>query len=92
MRCWIRLNNILLNIPPYSAIVCSSFIFHRVKKGLTDGFQDTGNGYQYTFWQLYKQWRVNYIFYLKSLKDCECYSLKICNSDHYMAVRKGIIN
>jgi endonuclease/exonuclease/phosphatase family metal-dependent hydrolase len=42
---------------PYPVLVCGSFndmpasyTYHRVRKDLTDGFQDVGNEYQYTFW------------------------------------------
>ncbi|WP_298554514.1 hypothetical protein [uncultured Parabacteroides sp.] len=65
---------------------------HRLRKGLTDGFRDCGSGYQYTFRQLYKLWRIDYVFYSKSLKGYECYSPETSYSDHNMVVWKGIIN
>lgn len=65
---------------------------NRTRKDLTEGFRDCGSGYQYTFWQLYKLWRIDYVFYSKSLKGRECYSPEISYSGHNMVVWKGIIN
>ncbi|WP_456087913.1 endonuclease/exonuclease/phosphatase family protein [Parabacteroides sp.] len=65
---------------------------HRLRKGLTDGFRDCGSGYQYTFRQLYKLWRIDYVFYSESLKGRACYSPETSYSDHNMVVWKGIIN
>lgn len=84
---------------PYPVLVCGdfndtpvSYTYHRTRKGLTDGFRDCGSGYQYTFRQLYKLWRIDYVFYSESLKGRECYSLETSYSDHNMVVWKGIIN
>ena len=84
---------------PYPVLVCgdfndtpASYAYHQVRKGLTDGFRECGSGYQYTFRQLYKLWRIDYVFYSKSLKGRECYSPETSYSDHNMVVWKGIIN
>lgn len=84
---------------PYPVLICgdfndtpASYTYHRTLKGLTDGFCDSGSGYQYTFRQLYKLWRIDYVFYSKSLKGRECYSPETSYSDHNMVVWKGIIN
>lgn len=84
---------------PYPVLVCgdfndtpASYTYHRVRKDLVDGFRDCGSGYQYTFRQLYKLWRIDYVFYSESLKGCECYSPETSYSDHNMVVWKGIGN
>lgn len=84
---------------PYPVLVCgdfndtpASYVYRQVRKGLIDGFRDCGSGYQYTFRQLYKLWRIDYVFYSKSLKGHECYSPETSYSDHNMVVWKGIIN
>lgn len=82
---------------PYPMLVCgdfndtpASYTYHRTHKDLTDGFRDCVSGYQYTFRQLYKLWRIDYVFYSKSLKGRECYSPETSYSDHNMVVWKGI--
>ncbi|WFE83982.1 endonuclease/exonuclease/phosphatase family protein [Parabacteroides chongii] len=84
---------------PYPVLVCgdfndtpASYAYHQVRKGLTDGFRECGSGYQYTFRQLYKLWRIDYIFYSESLKGRECYSPETSYSDHNMVVWKGFVN
>lgn len=84
---------------PYPVLVCgdfndtpASYTYHRLQEGLTDGFRDCGSGYQYTFRQLCKLWRIDYVFYSESLKGYECYSPETSYSDHNMVVWKGIIN
>ena len=54
---------------PYPVVVCgdfndtpASYTYHRIQGALTDGFRDAGKGYQYTFRQLWKLWRIDYIF------------------------------
>ncbi|WP_288205507.1 endonuclease/exonuclease/phosphatase family protein [uncultured Parabacteroides sp.] len=81
---------------PYPVLVCgdfndtpASYAYHRIQKGLVDGFRDCGKGYLYTFRQLYKLWRIDYIFYSKSIKGYECYSPETSYSDHNMVVWKG---
>ncbi len=84
---------------PYPVLVCgdfndtpASYTYRQIRKGLTDGFRDCGSGYQYTFRQLYKLWRIDYVFYSKPLKGHECYSPEKSYSDHDMVVWKGIMN
>lgn len=84
---------------PYPVLVCgdfndtpASYTYRQIRKGLTDGFRDCGSGYQYTFRQLYKLWRIDYVFYSKPLKGHECYSPEKSYSDHNMVVWKGIMN
>lgn len=81
---------------PYPVLVCgdfndtpASYTYRQIRKGLTDGFRDCGSGYQYTFRQLYKLWRIDYVFYSKPLKGHECYSPEKSYSDHNMVVWKG---
>ena len=83
---------------PYPVLVCgdfndtpASYTYRQIRKGLTDGFRDCGSGYQYTFRQLYKLWRIDYVFYSKPLKGHECYSPEKSYSDHDMVVWKGIM-
>lgn len=66
---------------PYPILVCgdfndtpASYIYHRIRKHLTDGFRNSGSGYQCTFRHLYKLWRIDYVFYSELLKGNECYS------------------
>lgn len=84
---------------PYPILICgdfndipASYAYHQVRKGLTDGFRDCGSDYQYTFRQLYKLWRIDYVFYSKSLKGYECYSPETSYSDHNLVVWKGRIS
>ncbi|MEY8486227.1 endonuclease/exonuclease/phosphatase family protein [Parabacteroides sp.] len=83
---------------PYPVIVCgdfndtpASYTYHRVRKDLTDGFQDAGNGYQYTFRQLYRLWRIDYIFHSICLNGIDCFSPETSFSDHNMVIWKGVI-
>lgn len=78
---------------PYPVLVCRdfndrpvSYTDHWTRKDLADGFRDCGSGYQYTFRQLYKLWRIDYVFYSKSLKGRECYSLETSYSDHNIVI------
>ena len=69
----------------------ASYTYHRVRKGLTDDFRNLGNGYQYTFWQLYKLWWIDYVFYSESLKGKDCFSPNAPYSDHNMVVWRGCL-
>lgn len=84
---------------PYPVLVCgdfndtpTSYAYHQIRKRLTDGFRECGSGYQYTFRQLYKLWRIDYVFYSKLLKGYDCYSPETPYSDHNMVIWKGLIN
>ena len=83
---------------PYPVLVCgdfndtpASYTYHQLRKGLTDGFRDCGSGYQYTFRQLYKLWRIDYVFYSEFLKGQDCFSPDAPYSDHNMVVWRGIL-
>mgnify|MGYP002225187601 CR=1 FL=1 len=69
----------------------ASYTYHQLRKGLTDGFRDCGSGYQYTFRQLYKLWRIDYVFYSEFLKGQDCFSPDAPYSDHNMVVWRGIL-
>lgn len=81
---------------PYPVVVCgdfndtpASYAYHRMKGALTDGFRDAGRGYQYTFRQLKRIWRIDYIFYSDELKGLSYDSPDAPYSDHKMVVWKG---
>lgn len=83
---------------PYPVVVCgdfndtpASYAYHRMKGALTDGFRDAGRGYQYTFRQLWKLWRIDYIFYSDELKGLSYDSPDTPYSDHKMVVWRGYI-
>ena len=46
---------------------------------------------QYTFRQLYKLWRIDYVFYSEFLKGQDCFSPDAPYSDHNMVVWRGIL-
>ena len=81
---------------PYPVVVCgdfndtpASYAYHRMKGALTDGFRDAGRGYQYTFRQLKRIWRIDYIFYSDELKGLSYDSPDTPYSDHKMVVWQG---
>lgn len=81
---------------PYPVVVCgdfndtpASYTYHRMKGALTDGFRDAGKGYQYTFRQLKRIWRIDYIFYSDELKGISYDSPDTPYSDHKMVVWRG---
>lgn len=81
---------------PYPVVVCgdfndppASYTYHRMKGALTDGFRDAGKGYQYTFRQLKRIWRIDYIFYSDELKGISYDSPDTPYSDHKMVVWQG---
>lgn len=47
-----------------------------------------GVSIKYTFRQLYKLWRIDYVFYSDSLKGHDCYSPETLYSDHNMVIWK----
>lgn len=84
---------------PYPVVVCgdfndtpASYTYHRMKGALTDGFRDAGKGYQYTFRQLKRIWRIDYIFYSDELKGISYDSPDTPYSDHKMVVWQGYNN
>ena len=83
---------------PYPVIVCgdfndtpASYTYRRIKGNLVDGFIEAGSGYQYTFRQLKRLWRIDYILHSKEFQGTECYSPDLPYSDHNMVVWKGKI-
>lgn len=83
---------------PDPVIVCgdfndtpASYTYRRIKGNLVDGFIEAGSGYQYTFRQLKRLWRIDYILHSKEFQGTECYSPDLPYSDHNMVVWKGKI-
>ena len=83
---------------PYPGLVCgdfndtpASYTYHRTREDLVDGFRDCGSDYQYTFRQLYRLWRIDYVFYSESLKGQDCFSPDVSYSDHNMVVWRGCV-
>ena len=81
---------------PYPVLVCgdfndtpASFAYHHIKGNLTDGFRECGKGYQYTFRQLKKLWRIDYILHSKDFVGTTCYSPDLPYSDHNPVVWTG---
>lgn len=81
---------------PYPVIVCgdfndtpASYAYHRIKRNLTDGFQECGNGYQYTFRQLCKLWRIDYILHSTEFEGTTNFSPDLPYSDHNPVIWEG---
>lgn len=60
----------------------SSYVYHRMKGNLTDGFKESGKGYGYTFRSMYRLLRIDYIFYDGKIKGVRYYSPSKEWSDH----------
>lgn len=81
---------------PYPVIVCgdfndtpASYTYRRLKRNLTDGFKDCGNGYGYTFRGLYKLFRIDYILYSSGFRGLTYYSPDFPWSDHKPVIWEG---
>lgn len=81
---------------PYPVIVCgdfndtpASYTYHQIKKNLTDGFKDCGYGYGYTFRELCKLFRIDYIFYSSDFKGLTYTSPDFPWSDHKPVIWEG---
>ena len=81
---------------PYPILVCgdfndtpASFAYHHIKGDLTDGFRECGKGYHYTFRQLKRLWRIDYIFHSPEFEGTTYYSPDLPYSDHNMVIWKG---
>ena len=81
---------------PYPVLLCgdfndipSSYTYKTIRKSLTDSFGVTGSGYQYTFRQLFKALRIDYIFHSKDFISLKNYSPEFSYSDHKMVVWEG---
>lgn len=85
-----------IELSPYPVIVCgdfndtpASYAYHRIKGNLTDGFQECGSGYQYTFRQLCKLWRIDYILHSTEFEGTTNISPDLPYSDHNPVVWEG---
>lgn len=74
---------------PYPVIVCgdlnstpASYVYDLIRRHLTDGFMEVGRGYAYTYNQLYRLFRLDYIFYSEQLSGVEYWSVNKDFSDH----------
>ena len=81
---------------PYPVIVCgdfndtpASYVYHRLKGSLTDGFRECGRGYRYTFRQLYRLWRIDYILHAKDFTGTASVSPDWPYSDHNPVIWTG---
>lgn len=82
---------------PYPLIVCgdfndtpASYTYHQIKRDLTDGFKDCGKGYGYTFRELFKLFRIDYIFYSPDFKGITYTSPDFPWSDHKPVIWEGV--
>lgn len=60
----------------------ASYAYHRVKGLLTDGFRDAGSGFGYTFRELRRLFRIDYIFYSSNFRGIRYDSPDLPFSDH----------
>ncbi len=74
---------------PYPVIVCgdfndtpASYTYRTIKGDLHDGFQTSGYGYGYTFRNLKKLLRIDYVFYSDDFKGLRYSSPSLPWSDH----------
>lgn len=67
----------------------ASYVYRKVKGDLTDGFRDAGSGYGYTFRQLKKMFRIDYILYSPDFKGISYDSPDLVYSDHNPVVWVG---
>lgn len=67
----------------------ASYAYHRVKGEFTDGFYECGTGFGYTFRQLKRIFRIDYIFYSPDFKGIQYDSPSLPFSDHNPVVWSG---
>ncbi len=72
----------------------STYTYHTLKRGLTDGFREIGQGSGHTFNPLFKIFRLDYIFYSNAFSGVHRTSPRLPWSDHNpvileMAFNKG---
>lgn len=60
----------------------ASYAYHRVKGVLTDGFRQAGSGFGYTFRELRRLFRIDYIFYSSNFQGIRYDSPALPYSDH----------
>lgn len=69
----------------------ASYVYRKVKGDLTDGFREAGNGYGYTFRQLKKMFRIDYILYSPGFKGVSYDSPSLVFSDHNPVIWTGYV-
>lgn len=86
----------LIDKSPYPVIVCgdfndtpASYAYHHIKGNLIDGFKDCGNGFGYSFRELKRLFRIDYVFYSADFKGISYKSPDCPLSDHKPVVWKG---
>lgn len=67
----------------------ASYTYRTVKGNLTDGFRDAGSGFGFTFRQLKRIFRIDYIFYSSGFKGITYDSPDLDYSDHKPVVWSG---
>lgn len=60
----------------------ASYAYHKVKGDLKDGFREAGSGFGYTFRQLKKLFRIDYVFYSPTFQAIRYDSPNLPFSDH----------
>lgn len=60
----------------------ASYAYHRIKGLLTDGFRQAGSGFGYTFRELRRLFRIDYIFYSSDFRGISYDSPSLPYSDH----------
>ena len=60
----------------------ASYVYHRMKQGLSDGFKTCGSGYGYTYRGFWHLLRIDYILHSPSLEGIRYYSPSEPWSDH----------
>lgn len=60
----------------------ASYAYHKIKGNLKDGFREAGSGFGYTFRQLRKLFRIDYVFYSPTFKAIRYDSPDLPFSDH----------
>lgn len=69
----------------------ASYTYHQMKGKLTDGFRDCGSGFGFTFRELRRLFRIDYIFYSSHFRGY-CYeSPNLPYSDHNPVVWTGCL-
>ena len=69
----------------------ASYTYRTVKGDLTDGFRDCGSGFGYTFRQLKRIFRIDYIIYSPDFKGVTYDSPNLDYSDHKPVVWLGYV-
>ena len=74
---------------PHPVILCGdfndvpySYVYHRMKGDLVDGFKESGKGFMYTMRDGKKKVRIDYIFHNDELEGYSYRTLNVTYSDH----------